>query len=302
MNIIRKLGLFHWNIGFAEETPETILGNQRISKKINWLQDDFRDRFFADPFILNVTDNAIEVLVEEYMYSEQKGRITALTIDRKNYTLFDHKVLLDLETHLSFPFIFRENNRIYVIPENCRSGALSIYEYNTITKNLEFRKVLITSPLVDPVIVKHEGLYYLLCTRKDKNENEDLYIYYSNDLMGDYREVSLNPVKSDVNSTRSASDFFINNGSLYRFAQKNQNFYGEGLSINKVIVMTKEHYEEQMVAVIYPDKKYRYGIHTLNNFDDITIIDGLKYIFSPIEKRFPFHAYILVILFNICQC
>jgi hypothetical protein len=284
MNILKKLGLFHWNIGFFKGSPEDIITDKEIPKSINWLQDTFKDRFFADPFILSVTDRVIKILIEEYMYEERKGHIALLDIDKNNYRLIGNKTILDLQTHLSFPFIFRENNTIYVIPENSESGALSIYEYNTVSEILEFKKILVSCPLVDPVIVKYGGLYYLLCTYKGKNENADLYVYYSDSLMGDYHELALNPVKSDKKNTRAGGNFIENNCSLYRITQRCENSYGEGISINKIIIMNKEHFEEQTMAVIYPDKNYHYGLHTLNILNDITVIDGLKYSFSPIRK------------------
>jgi hypothetical protein len=284
MNIIKKLGLFHWNIGFIEETPETTLNNQNITKNINWLPDTFRDRFFADPFILNVTDSTIEVFVEEYIYAERKGRIALLTIDRYNYTLLDIKTILNLQTHLSFPFIFRENDKIYVIPENSESGKLPIYEYNNISRTLEFRKALIEYPLVDPVILKHESTYYLLCTYKDKHENADLYVYYSDSLMGKYSEIDTNPVKNDISSSRPGGSFFESNGSLYRIAQNNQTSYGEGISITQIMNISRKHFEEKTMVKLYPNKIYPYGMHTLNNLDGITVIDGLYYLLSPINK------------------
>jgi hypothetical protein len=284
MNIIKKLGLFHWNIGFVEESPETILNNQKITKNINWLPDTFRDRFFADPFILNVTDSTIEVFVEEYIYAERKGRIALLIIDRYNYTLLDIKTILNLQTHLSFPFIFRENDKTYVIPENSESGKLSIYEYNNISRALEFRKTLIEYPLIDPVILKHENTYYLLCTCKGKHENTDLYVYYSDSLTGKYFEIDTKSMKSDISSSRPGGAFFESNGSLYRIAQNSQNSYGEGISITQIMNINSKQFEEKTVVKLYPNKIYPYGMHTLNNFGCITVIDGLQYLFAPINK------------------
>jgi hypothetical protein len=284
MNVIKKLGLFHWNIGFVEESSEDILCNKKITKKIYWLHDNFKDGFFADPFILSVTDRTLEVLVEEYMYAERKGRISLLTVNKSNYTLISNKTVLDLQTHLSFPFIFRENNAIYVMPENCESGMLSIYEYNFATKMIEFKKVLIKSPLIDPILMKHDGLYYLLCACKGKNENADLYLYCSDSLMGDYCEVIHNPIKSDIENTRPGGGFFEHNGLLYRITQNCKNSYGGSVSLNKIISINKKKFAEETIAVIYPDKKYQYGVHTLNSLNGITVIDGLKFLFSPIKK------------------
>ena len=33
-----------------------------------------------------------------------------------------------------------------------------------------------------------------------------------------------------------------------------------------------------------PDSKYKYGLHTLDYKDGICVVDGLKYIYSPMLK------------------
>ena len=55
-----------WNIGFVENTLDGVINGEPL--KIKWLNHECKDRWFADPFILDVTDDKIYVLVEEYYY------------------------------------------------------------------------------------------------------------------------------------------------------------------------------------------------------------------------------------------
>ena len=54
-----------YNIGFIDGDLKDIIEG-KLPIEVNWLNHPYRDRWFADPFILDVTDNEIWVLVEEW--------------------------------------------------------------------------------------------------------------------------------------------------------------------------------------------------------------------------------------------
>ena len=68
MNILkktyRKLTSRKYNIGFVENTLEGILQGEPY--RIKWMKHGYADRWFADPFILDVCGNEAQVLVEEF--------------------------------------------------------------------------------------------------------------------------------------------------------------------------------------------------------------------------------------------
>lgn len=49
-----KNGSF-WNIGFCYYTPEKLMDKKELPN-IQWMRHPYKDRFFADPFILKITD------------------------------------------------------------------------------------------------------------------------------------------------------------------------------------------------------------------------------------------------------
>jgi hypothetical protein len=53
-----------YNIGFVDGSLESIIAGEPM--KVNWMKHSYKDRWFADPFILDVTDDEIIVLVEEW--------------------------------------------------------------------------------------------------------------------------------------------------------------------------------------------------------------------------------------------
>ena len=63
---------------------------------------------------------------ENYSYNSKKGKISCgKIIDNK---IVDVKDALDLDYHLSYPFIFKENDNIYMIPEANANRRLEIYK------------------------------------------------------------------------------------------------------------------------------------------------------------------------------
>lgn len=282
MKILRKkMGLFNYNIGFLEFQGDLTFKNQNIK----WLQHTYKNRFFADPFILSVTKDFIEVLVEDFSYKSWKGKISLLTVDRKTYKLLNITPVLDLETHLSFPFIYRLNEDVYIIPENSESGCLNIYKYNSMLKKAILVKTLLHEGVIDPVIYSiSETSYLLFGSLKDDEPNKNLYLWKSNSLLGDYVKTQSFPIKSDRSCSRRGGDFFIYEQKLFSVSQCCKETYGESLNISKVDNISPTCLDEVIVSVLHPDKQYKYGLHTFNMFKDMCVVDGLTYVLNPYVK------------------
>ncbi len=92
----------HWRIGFLQNTLEEVIAG--AEPEIKWMRAKHQDGWFADPFVLKVTDSSISLLAEEFRYKTGKGRIVRLDIDRETLTLEKVTPLID-GCHLSFPFI-----------------------------------------------------------------------------------------------------------------------------------------------------------------------------------------------------
>ena len=92
----------HWRIGFLQNTLEEVIAG--AEPEIKWMRAKHQDGWFADPFVLKVTDTSISLLAEEFRYKTGKGRIVRLDIDRETLTLEKVTPLID-GCHLSFPFI-----------------------------------------------------------------------------------------------------------------------------------------------------------------------------------------------------
>lgn len=52
--------------------------------KVQWIKfPNYKNNWVADPFLFSISDNTIEILVEEMREEEGKGRLSKLCIDKK---------------------------------------------------------------------------------------------------------------------------------------------------------------------------------------------------------------------------
>lgn len=263
----------HWNIALANFNDSFDLHN------IRWMRHNYTDRWFADPFLFDESSDTVVVLAEEYMRDERKARIAKLTINKINGVLENNETILDIATHLSFPNFMKFDDKIYIYPENGRSGNTKYYEY---TSSLVEKGELSPLPLADAVIEQIDDRYYMFFTLgKDCNGNK-LIIYSSYKPFGPYepyQEVSFNE-----NIARRAGKMLRIGEMIISPAQVCNNAYGEAVSIQKMkFIDGKFKFEE--VKRIYPQgNEYPNGLHTFNTYGNIAVIDGYRYDYPIISK------------------
>lgn len=265
-----------WNVGFYEEGVESLLTDK--SPKVHWARKKFKDRWFADPFILDVNDSEIIILAEEYCYDVKRGRLARVVFDRNSYAEKDYTIILDLPTHLSFPFIYRRDEKVFIMPENSASGCSTIYEYDDYSRRLTAINQVSDEPYTDATIFQAENKTWLWTTKTPDPNGNVLMIY---DF--DNTRLCVNKKCADVSFStdiaRNAGECFMVNGFLYRPAQDCTKCYGHGVVIQKCIQENgKWHFMN--TNSFYPRSfKYNQGIHTLNHYKGLVVFDtrGFRY-------------------------
>ena len=239
-------------------------------------------KWFADPFILDYDDKSIILLVEEMDFKINRGRIAKLIIDRDKNEITDIKVLLDLDTHLSFPAIERIGEDIYVYPENSASGQLNIYKYNKETESLDSRKILISEPLTDSILRNYNNEQYIFSTKQPNPNGNILKIYKkTGGRFEEFQEV----IFSD-NSARGAGNWFYVKDKLIRPAQDCNGYYGIGLIFQEV-GFSNNRFEFNEISRVKHPSGYD-GMHTFNEYKELCIIDYRRpvypFIYYPLAK------------------
>lgn len=262
-----------YNIGFINGNIKSVLEGETI--RFNWMKHSYKNRWFADPFILDVTDDEIIVLVEEWYDPIQRGRISKLIIDRTTFELKDIKVLLEAETHLSFPMIKRKKDGLYVYPENSATGKWIEYKYNPETEKLEKQRVLANLRLTDSVICDYFDEPLMFSTCLPNANGKELCIYTWNNKKQEY--VAKDHYHFQENLSRMAGDFFQYNGKTYRPAQVCIKSYGDAVSLQEVTHENGIWNFKEVRRIYSPHPDYDLGFHTFNTYKGLIVVDALGF-------------------------
>ena len=242
-------------------------------KNLHILKNPYKTKWFADPFILDVTDEKIIFLVEEFDSGVNRGRIAKIAANRQTQTIEDCKIILDLPTHLSFPAIYREDNNIFVHPENSASGKSTMYRYDV--ENDKFVDPIVVSelPLVDAIIRIEAGVYKMYATQIPDAGGKKLIVLESDKLTGSYKQILT--IEFDRREARMAGAFVETSEGIFRPAQDCNRDYGEAILFYK----GKD--------VVYRQKpgnwKYE-GLHTFNKKNGFFVIDLKVYNYPFIHQ------------------
>lgn len=267
MDFIDRLRRYKWDLGIALESE----GHRYDTP--NWkfyIVEAPRNKWYADPFILDVTDNEIIILVEEYTYKINYGRLAKLVIDKNTFRTKSERIILDLPTHLSFPAIVRIDGIVYVYPENSASGKSILYRYNTNDDSLVVENTLCELPLTDAVIKELFGRYYLFATKIPTQNGNELTLYESDEITGLYRPIQ--EIRLPDNTARSAGDIFIEENKVIRPAQNCNGGYGVGLVFQRLSIDQNGDIHIEEILRKQPLKGYE-GMHTYNTYKGYTVID-----------------------------
>ena len=149
--MLKQLIRPRWQIGIVENSLEGIVNGEEL--RVQWPSNPFHDRWFADPFVLSVNGNEVTLLVEDYRYKDDRGRISRIIVDMERNSIVSCKTILD-GGHYSFPAILRRDGKVFFYPEQSRQGKLELFEYCPGTETCEYVETLIDEPLTDAIIYK----------------------------------------------------------------------------------------------------------------------------------------------------
>ena len=149
-NALCRLLQARWAVAFWVDGRLMVVGNP------------YRDRWFADPFIVDADDKTITLLVEDFSLQTLKGSISELTIDRATWKICQRRPVLEEPLQLSFPYIVRrEGDRVWFMPESSRANRLSLYCYNRADGSCRRERDLVAVDLSDSILL--DG--YVLATQ-----------------------------------------------------------------------------------------------------------------------------------------
>ncbi|GAB5555129.1 MAG: hypothetical protein Sapg2KO_47200 [Saprospiraceae bacterium] len=290
---LKLLGIHYWNIA-KERILEKIWEDvwhlavlrktdiSRLSMHRFRLIDLPKGRFWADPIAIE-HDSKILVYFEDYLKQEGKGHISVIEIPSKGKIDYrEAKLVLKKDYHLSYPFVFKHQGDLFMVPESASKNQIDLYKCIGEPDQFEFIKTLIPNiKALDSTLIYKDNAWWLftnVVSHPAMSSYEELFLFYTDDLLeGEWFQHPSSPVVSDVSRARPAGQIFERNGEFYRPAQICTPIYGYGVAINKIIRWDKKEYFEELVEELLPnwDRSYK-TIHTVSQAGNTVVVDIAK--------------------------
>ena len=268
-----KIKLLHytWCIAYGHY-DESIMTQGIDVSKLHIVKNPYKEKWFADPFILEEDEQSIHFLVEEFDKKVGRGRIAHVIVDKQKDVITDCVIVLEQPTHLSFPAIYRMNGKTYVHPENYASGKSYIYEYERSSDSLIDPIEISDNPLTDAIITKESGSYKLYATLGTNPNGSELSVYVSDSFFGPYKEKLTEQYPN--NTARMAGYMVTTKDGIVRPAQNCEGAYGKNVVFYK---------DKRVIGKIFPWGIYS-GLHTFNTYGSSFVIDLKKYDYPLVYK------------------
>jgi hypothetical protein len=271
-----------WNLGFVRQPVEHIL-RHGITTPVQWLSRCKPWRMLADPFCLYMPDGTLVILAEHLNHWVGRGEIWRAVIsgtDDPVQTEFEPWMASNI--HLSYPFLVRDDDgSLCLLVESYEAGALHLWR----ERDGAFALVgpIIDRPVVDATPWRDESGWWLFCTLESDGPNERLQLFHAVNLTGPWVPHRRNPVKIDKASGRPAGPLFVADGKLIRPAQDCSSTYGGAVVLNEVKQLDCNGFHEEPLRRLGPEKDYPNGLHSICSAGEMTIIDGKRWEFQPLD-------------------
>ena len=263
-----------WGVAFARSAWQTLSFSSATTI------DNPTNHFLADPFVLT-EDGRSFCFVEDYDYGKKLASIVVYELEGKNAKKLG--TALEEPFHLSFPYLFRFQGKLYMCPETCQSRDIRLYECVTFPLRWKLAKTVMNDvQAVDTMIFEYGGHWWLF-TNIDPTEAVDccseLFIFYAdNPLSNEWKPHPKNPVVLEASKARNGGLLVGQDGDVYRVGQ-GQGFdqYGKYFSINKIDVLTTVDYAESTTRIVEPVFfEDIVGTHHFHSNNDVSVFDFVR--------------------------
>jgi len=268
----RRLTREQWEIWFSlEDTTRPSL------RKFTRMKPPL-DRFWADPNIA-VRGNRTWLFMEEFIYSEKRGHISACEIHTDG-SWGEILPALERPYHLSYPQVFEWEGAWWMIPETAENRTVELYKCRRWPDDWELHSSLLHDvTAVDATIQEIDGRWqmWVNISVESASSNDELHLYQAVSPLGPWEPHRANPVVSDVRRARPAGPVFFSNGVWVRPSQDCSLRYGGATVLNRIDEISTTAYRETTIGRIEPHwEKQLLGTHTVNRGGGVTVVDAVR--------------------------
>lgn len=228
----------------------------------------------ADPFIFEDFDCKMWLFFEEKTINNP-GIIKCLSLENEKIVnekiVKEKKIDLGINCHLSFPFIFKEKEQYFMMPETAELNEIGIYECLDFPIKWRKKLVLFKGKYVDSSICKIGDLYYLFTTKKiETSDKYQFELYFSKEIFGSYQKHPTSPISCGKKYSRLGGAIINIEGKYFRVSQDCEISYGRELNLFEILEISENNYSEKLIHNGNWIKKlfnHKYGGHHVSTIN-----------------------------------
>lgn len=273
-----------WTIGiYTGTSPFNLTPSVNCVNPVLKAEDitDAKANFVADPFMIK--ENSLWNMFFEVEVSQEQETIGKIGLATSSDGLkFNYKkIVLEESCHLSYPYVFKDGNKFFMIPETRALREIRLYEAVDFPTKWRFKKTILKGKrFADNSLIKYNGLWWMFTD----SGNTTLRLYYAKELTDKWQEHKKSPIiKKNPKIARPGGRVIVYGNHIIRNAQDCLNSYGSQVWGFKITKLTKETYHEEKILhpIICASENgwNKYGMHTVDSYqqDDgtwIACVDG----------------------------
>jgi hypothetical protein len=248
-----------------------------------------RRSMWADPFLYRHPDGRWMVFFEDLPFATGRGHIAVIDLDDDPPRPVP---VLQEPWHLSYPFLIDWEGALYMVPESSARRTVDLYLCEQFPARWRKVKTLVEGlRLADATLHFHQERWWMFATHglPGASMNDELHIYWADELLGTWQAHALNPVRIDARDTRPAGAMFMLDGRLIRPVQDCSTRYGGALRFNEVVVLDTQAFEERdagLLPLALSGLAPGVPVHTFNRLGARLCVDSLHAVGRPFKSRY----------------
>lgn len=263
-----------WNIAIRARCNKLLFEDEGKKEGFIILPNSIR-YWAADPFLFNYNGKDY-VFFEMYDRFKAKGLIGYRELCGNKYSKM--KIAFESVGHLSFPFIFEYENKIYMMPESSNEKCLKILVAVDFPSKWKHEAILIDDKALCDSILFQADRMYLMTQEISKGIPQgvlDLYGF----INGEWKKCKDSPIVTGLDKARLAGGIIKQGDDVIRVAQNCLEEYGKKINFHRIKSISDLEYKEEQISEIDVsdvniNKKSKYfGIHTYNMNERYEVID-----------------------------
>lgn len=256
--------MFGFQIIEERNENEYIIIHQKFPKKLRIKKTSpFQ---YADPFLFEDKQKNTWCFYEEKC-EQAVGILKCINL---NQPLIEYEIDLDLDTHLSFPYVFEDQGIIYMIPETSQNNEVCLYESTDFPTKWKKVSQLLCGPYVDSNVFKFRNQYFLFSTLKVGGQKKyQLDMFFSNNLFGPFQLHPKSPLQIGRKLARSGGSIIEKENHYYRVSQDCSEQYGKEIILSQILQISDQEYCEEIKSKTWIADKFRHlnGGHHVSNLN-----------------------------------